>query len=75
MQILHVSDGDKELSIHIARVLGELDREGGEEVLPMLHTLTFSRFHFIGREVIALLRPFQVIDAHQQLGHPVAVGW
>ena len=73
MQKLHVSDGTEELSIHIPRVLGELDREGGAEVLPMLHTLTFSRFHFICREVTRLLKPF--VDARQQSGHPVAVGW
>ena len=71
VQILHVSDGKEELLIHIARVLGELDGEGAVEVLPILHTLTFSRFHFIRREVVPLLKPF--VDARRQSGHPVAV--
>jgi len=60
-----------ELQVHIARVLGELDREGVAEVLPMLHTLIFRRFYIIDKEVIPLLKPF--IDARQQSGHPVAV--
>jgi len=58
VQFLHVNDGNEELSIHIARVLGELDGEGAAEVLPMLHTLTFSRFYFIRRKVTRLLKPF-----------------
>jgi len=71
VQVLDVSDNNSELGVHIARVLGELDREGAAEVLPMLHTLIFIRFHDIHRVVIPLLRPF--LDARQELGHPVMV--
>ena len=72
VKTLYVSDCmSSELQVHIARVLGELDREGVAEVLPMLHTLIFRRFYIIDKEVIPLLKPF--IDARQQSGHPVAV--
>jgi len=71
VQILYVSDGNSEFEVDIARVLGELDGEGAAKVLPMLHTLTFSRFYFIRRKVIRLLKPF--VDARQQSVHPVAV--
>lgn len=69
MQIFDV-DGE-ELVVHIARMFGELDREGAAEVLPMLHTLILFRFYVIHEQVIPLLKPF--LDACQQSGHPVTV--
>jgi len=71
VQVLHVSDRNEELAVCISRVLGEVDGEGAGEVLPMLHTLTFIRFHSNHGVVIPLLKPF--LDARQQSGHPVTV--
>jgi hypothetical protein len=71
VQILHVSDSNEKLMVHIARMLGELGGEGAAEVLPMLHTLVFNRFHIIHEVLIPLLKPF--LDARQQSGHPVKV--
>ena len=68
MQILSVELG---LEVHIARVLGELDKERAAEVLPMLHRLVFVPFELIDTVVIPLLKPF--LDARQQSGRPVTV--
>lgn len=71
VQILHVTDGNEELTVHIARMLGELGGEGASEVLPTLHTLILRRFHTIHEVLISLLKPF--LDARQRSGHPVKV--
>ena len=71
VQVLHVSDRNEELVVRISRVLGELDAEEAAEMLPMLHTLIFIRFHSNRGVVIPLLKPF--LDARQQSGHPVTV--
>ena len=68
VQILHArgSPPQYRLSIHIARVLGELAGERAVEVLPMLHTLELNR-----HMVTPMLKSF--IDARQSLGHPVVI--
>ena len=61
------------LVTHIARVLGELTREGAAGVLSMVHTLLLNGFDRVGHLVTPLLKPF--IDIHKLLGQPVAVRW